>query len=105
MYLMGCVYNFCTEHKSLRLKLWVGSHGFRWVQRTPAIAAGLTDHIWTVEDTMKTASGPRPILNRFLLAIIFPAVTLSRVRPHPCGTAPLLSAALDRGLTYGKCSR
>jgi len=24
MYLMGCVYNFCTEHKSLRLKLWVG---------------------------------------------------------------------------------
>jgi hypothetical protein len=32
MYLMGCVYNFCTEHKSLRLKLWVGSHGFREIQ-------------------------------------------------------------------------
>jgi transposase len=28
-------------------------------------------------------------LNRFLLAILFPSVTLSRVRPHPCGTAPL----------------
>jgi hypothetical protein len=52
MYLMGCVYNFCTEHKSLRLKLWVGSHGFRWVQRTPAIAAGLTDHIWTVKELL-----------------------------------------------------
>jgi transposase-like protein len=52
MYLMGCVYNFCTPHKSLRLKLWVGSHGFRWVQRTPAIAAGLTDHIWTVKELL-----------------------------------------------------
>jgi hypothetical protein len=52
MYLMGSVYNFCTEHKSLRLKLWVGSHGFRWVRRTPALAAGLTDHIWTVKELL-----------------------------------------------------
>jgi len=52
MYLMGCVYNFCSEHKSLRLKLWVGNHGFRWVQRTPALAAGLTDHIWTVKELL-----------------------------------------------------
>jgi len=27
--------------------LWVGSFGYRWVQRTPAIAAKLTDHQWT----------------------------------------------------------
>jgi transposase-like protein len=47
MYLVGCLYNFCDPHHSLRLKLWVGRYGFRWVQRTPAIAAGLTDHIWT----------------------------------------------------------
>jgi hypothetical protein len=52
MFLMGCVYNFCTPHKSLRLKLWVGSHGFRWVHRTPAMAAGLTDHIWTVKELL-----------------------------------------------------
>jgi transposase-like protein len=52
MYLMGCVYNFCTVHKSLRVKLWVGSHGFRWVQRTPALAAGLTDHIWSVKELL-----------------------------------------------------
>jgi hypothetical protein len=31
----------------LRLKLSVGSYGYRWVQRTPAIAAQLTDHQWT----------------------------------------------------------
>jgi len=52
MFLMGCVYNFCTEHKSLRLKLWVGSHGSRWVRRTPTLAAGLTDHIWSVKELL-----------------------------------------------------
>jgi transposase-like protein len=47
MYLVGCFYNFCDFHHSLRLKLSVGSFGHRWVQRTPAIASGLTDHPWT----------------------------------------------------------
>lgn len=47
MYLVGCFYNFCDFHHSLRLKLSVGSFGHRWVQRTPAIAAQLTDHLWT----------------------------------------------------------
>jgi len=47
MYLVGCFYNFCDFHHSLRLKLSVGSFGHRWVPRTPAIAAGLTDHQWT----------------------------------------------------------
>lgn len=47
MYLVGCFYNFCDFHRSLRLKLSVGSFGHRWVPRTPAIAAGLTDHQWT----------------------------------------------------------
>jgi transposase-like protein len=46
MYLVGCFYNFCDYHHSLRLKLSVGSFGYRWVQRTPAIAAKLTDHQW-----------------------------------------------------------
>jgi transposase-like protein len=47
MYVIGCLYNFCDPHHSLRLKLSVGRLGYRWVQRTPAIAAGLADHIWT----------------------------------------------------------
>lgn len=50
MYVIGCVYNFCDPHFSLRLKLSVGRSGFRWVQRTPAIAAGLTDHIWSLPE-------------------------------------------------------
>jgi hypothetical protein len=50
MYVVGCFYNFCYPHHSLRLKLSVGRSGYRWVQRTPAIAAGLTDHIWSPAD-------------------------------------------------------
>jgi hypothetical protein len=52
VYLMGSVYNFCTDHQSLRLKLWVGSHGYRWVKRTPAMATGITDHRWTVKELL-----------------------------------------------------
>ncbi len=47
MYIVGCFYNFCDFHHSLRVKLSVGSFGYRWVQRTPAIVARLTDHQWT----------------------------------------------------------
>jgi transposase-like protein len=50
MYVVGCLYNFCDCHKSLRLRLSVGRFGHRWVQRTPAMAAGLTDHIWTLAE-------------------------------------------------------
>jgi len=47
MYIVGCFYNFCDYHHSLRLKLSVGSFSHRWVQHTPAIAAKLTDHCWS----------------------------------------------------------
>jgi transposase-like protein/IS1 family transposase len=50
VYLMGTIYNFCTEHKSLRLPGIIGGH--KWIARTPAIAAGLTDHIWTVKELL-----------------------------------------------------
>ena len=50
MFLMGSVYNFCSYHKSLRLAGIVGGH--KWIPRTPAIAAGLTDHIWTVKELL-----------------------------------------------------
>jgi transposase-like protein len=53
VYLMGSVYNFCNEHKSLRLKLWIGERGYRWVQRTPAMAAGITNHCWSVKELLQ----------------------------------------------------
>lgn len=59
MYLVGCFYNFCNFHHSLRLKLLIGSHGYHWVQRTPAIAAQLTDHLWTPTELF-TFKAPPP---------------------------------------------
>lgn len=52
MYLVGTVYNFCTYHKSLRLPLYLPNGRRRWLCRTPAIAAGITDHRWTVEELL-----------------------------------------------------
>jgi len=50
MYLMGCVYNFCTYHHSLRVPGLIGGH--KWIPRTPAIAAGITNHCWTVHELL-----------------------------------------------------
>ena len=67
MYIVGCFYNFCDYHHSLRLKLSVGSFGHHWVQRTPAIAAKLTDHRWTPTELFAFKVPPprwRPLLQR-----------------------------------------
>ena len=50
MYLVGCLYNFCTYHHSLRLPFYLDTGGQRWLQRTPAIASDLTDHLWTLDE-------------------------------------------------------
>src|SRR5437879_4086080 len=44
MYLIGTVYNFCTPHASL------ASVGGR---TTPAMAAGITEHVWTVRELLE----------------------------------------------------
>jgi len=49
MYLVGCVYNFCWPHRSLRLRQ---EQGKKWQERTPAMAAGWTDHVWSVEELL-----------------------------------------------------
>lgn len=50
MFIVGCMYNFCDNHHSLRIRLSVGRRGYRWVPRTPAMAAGLADHRWSVSE-------------------------------------------------------
>ena len=52
MYLMGCVCNFGTPHQSLRLVLYLTNNRRRWVERTPAMAANITEHVWTVEQLL-----------------------------------------------------
>ena len=43
MYVIGTVYNFCTPHASL-------AHAGG--ETTPAMAAGITDHCWTVQELL-----------------------------------------------------
>jgi transposase-like protein/IS1 family transposase len=50
MYLVGTVYNFCTYHASLRLA--AQATGTVATNRTPAMAAGITDHCWTVRELL-----------------------------------------------------
>lgn len=47
------LYNFCRAHHSLRIK-----ESDRVIHRSPAMAAGLTDHIWTIREwLLKPALG------------------------------------------------
>ena len=45
MYLVGTIYNFCTFHRSLTT--------VERVERTPAMAAGIADHRWTVHELLQ----------------------------------------------------
>lgn len=44
------VYNFARHVKTLRLEVKDGLR--RWLDRSPAMAAGLTDRIWTIQDLL-----------------------------------------------------
>jgi len=44
-------YNLIRPHKSLRLPV-LDAAPRKWLQRTPALAAKLTDHIWTVKELL-----------------------------------------------------
>ena len=48
------VYNWVREHRSLRSPLEVPEGKKRFQQRTPAMAVGLTEHIWTEAQILRT---------------------------------------------------
>src|SRR5712692_7972249 len=54
MYLIGCTYNFCFPHHELSKTTHFG------FACTPAMAAGLTDHIWTVQEVLTYKIAPAP---------------------------------------------
>lgn len=54
--LEDAVYNLVRPVKTLRIE--VNDDTRRWEPRTPAMAAGLTDHIWTIEELMMTVAVP-----------------------------------------------
>ena len=54
MYLIGSTYNFCWAHQELSKPSHVGS------ACTPAMATGLTDHIWSVFELLRYKVAPSP---------------------------------------------
>ena len=62
VYLVGTLYNFCTYHHSLRVELLLPHNQRRWLRRTPAIAAGITDHLWSVEELLGFKVPKPPVL-------------------------------------------
>jgi IS1 family transposase len=58
MYLIGCTYNLCWPHHELSKATHVGS------ACTPAMASGLTDHIWSVWEVLTYKVAPDPWVQR-----------------------------------------
>src|SRR3972149_6812254 len=57
-------YNFCRIHKTLG--------------NTPAMAAGVSDHIWTSEEIVKLADSNRPTILEMGLTLCLKVVSTSR---------------------------
>ncbi len=57
-------YNFCLPHASLRQALPEPTHGTgsarQWRPQTPAMAAGLTDHVWSLKEVLFYRAPPWP---------------------------------------------
>jgi IS1 family transposase len=54
MYLIGCAYNFCVVHDELSSSRHFGS------STTPAMAAGLTDRVWNMQEMFRFKVAPAP---------------------------------------------
>jgi len=54
-----CYYNLVRPHKSLRV-LVADAAPQKWLPRTPAMAANLTHHIWTVKELLTALPIPCP---------------------------------------------
>jgi hypothetical protein len=52
------VYNLTRPVRTLRIE--VSDSQRKWKQRCPAMAAGLTDHLWTIEELLRTVVAPTP---------------------------------------------
>ena len=54
MYLIGCTYNFCCAQQEL-------SKATHWAMAcTPAMASGLTDHVWSIGELLRYKVAPAP---------------------------------------------
>ena len=80
MWLLGCTYNLCWPHHELSRRAakvqGVGGEG----RLTPAMASGLTDHVWSVQELLSYRVAPSPGV---------PLKLRGRPRKHPASDPPL----------------
>jgi hypothetical protein len=57
--LEDAVFNFVRPHQALRIAVLQPTRGRKWRQRSPAMAAGLTDHIWSLEELLSYRVPPK----------------------------------------------
>ena len=62
MFLLGTTYNFCSVHHSLRQPNFDNPALPRWSQQTPAMASGLTNHVWSILELLSFKVAPTPFL-------------------------------------------
>jgi transposase-like protein/IS1 family transposase len=72
IYLVGCVYNFCSPHDELSKSPTKGGCGFPC---TPAMASGLTDHVWSVKELLT-------------YKVVPPLLPIPKKRGRPCMKQP-----------------
>jgi len=72
IYLIGSIYNFCSPHDELSKSSTKGGFGFSC---TPAMASGLTDHVWSVKELLTYKVPPPPF-------------TAPKKRGRPCAKQP-----------------
>lgn len=59
MWFIGTVYNFCQPHLTLRRHHWQATGG-KWMEFSPAMASGLSEHIWSIEELLWYKVAPPP---------------------------------------------
>lgn len=62
VFLLGTIYNFCMVHHALRLPNFDQPQQPRWRQQTPAMASGLTDHLWSIHELLTFRVPPPPFI-------------------------------------------
>src|SRR5450755_5170042 len=86
MYLIGCTYNFCFPHQELSKRTHFGR------PTTPAMAAALTDHIWSIREVLWHKVVPASFVH-------VPSAKPKRPRGRPpkCVLAEIVAAARTAG--------
>jgi len=58
MYLIGSTYNFCCFHQQLSTQ--AAGEAQKLLRQTPAMASGLTDHLWSLSELLRYKVAPAP---------------------------------------------